>query len=102
MIRRPPRSTLFPYTTLFRSPCSDASVASAACRATRDGIYDTVILAALRRRLLFRPQLPPPATISPRIQAPASKKIFKTPQNITAEGNPKAHEKPTPHTRQYA
>src|SRR2546429_7129742 len=25
MIRRPPRSTLFPYTTLFRS-CSDASV----------------------------------------------------------------------------
>src|SRR6478609_4027325 len=22
MIRRPPRSTLFPYTTLFRSPCS--------------------------------------------------------------------------------
>src|SRR2546426_8400856 len=25
MIRRPPRSTLFPYTTLFRSGCSDAS-----------------------------------------------------------------------------
>src|SRR3712207_7506406 len=23
MIRRPPRSTLFPYTTLFRSRCSD-------------------------------------------------------------------------------
>src|SRR3712207_8607465 len=23
MIRRPPRSTLFPYTTLFRSPCSE-------------------------------------------------------------------------------
>src|SRR5688572_31276801 len=23
MIRRPPRSTLFPYTTLFRSPCVD-------------------------------------------------------------------------------
>src|SRR3989442_8841441 len=22
MIRRPPRSTLFPYTTLFRSPCT--------------------------------------------------------------------------------
>src|SRR5256885_6238755 len=28
MIRRPPRSTLFPYTTLFRSPCSPASSAS--------------------------------------------------------------------------
>src|SRR5690348_18215998 len=24
MIRRPPRSTLFPYTTLFRSPVTDA------------------------------------------------------------------------------
>src|SRR2546427_3184289 len=26
MIRRPPRSTLFPYTTLFRSPCHRGSV----------------------------------------------------------------------------
>src|SRR2546427_5016578 len=25
MIRRPPRSTLFPYTTLFRSPCAGCS-----------------------------------------------------------------------------
>src|SRR3990167_6950577 len=25
MIRRPPRSTLFPYTTLFRSRCSDST-----------------------------------------------------------------------------
>src|SRR5256885_12187954 len=25
MIRRPPRSTLFPYTTLFRSPLADAA-----------------------------------------------------------------------------
>src|SRR2546422_8388615 len=28
MIRRPPRSTLFPYTTLFRSPTSPCSGAS--------------------------------------------------------------------------
>src|SRR3712207_7519056 len=27
MIRRPPRSTLFPYTTLFRSCCSEAALA---------------------------------------------------------------------------
>src|SRR2546429_4855391 len=27
MIRRPPRSTLFPYTTLFRSPSNTANVA---------------------------------------------------------------------------
>src|SRR5438552_13613417 len=36
MIRRPPRSTLFPYTTLFRSPIADRwrglSSASAICR----------------------------------------------------------------------
>src|SRR5258707_10226548 len=28
MIRRPPRSTLFPYTTLFRSPCFRGSHAA--------------------------------------------------------------------------
>src|SRR2546422_7915284 len=33
MIRRPPRSTLFPYTTLFRSPCS---IRPCECR-KRDG-----------------------------------------------------------------
>src|SRR3712207_8298384 len=30
MIRRPPRSTLFPYTTLFRSSCHDVRARSAA------------------------------------------------------------------------
>src|SRR5437764_9600878 len=33
MIRRPPRSTLFPYTTLFRSPPGSGS-STAACTAT--------------------------------------------------------------------
>src|SRR5215217_8445619 len=32
MIRRPPRSTLFPYTTLFRSP---AAWSTSTCRGTR-------------------------------------------------------------------
>src|SRR5438874_5038771 len=31
MIRRPPRSTLFPYTTLFRSPPSTSRKSSRAC-----------------------------------------------------------------------
>src|SRR2546429_3648780 len=39
MIRRPPRSTLFPYTTLFRSPmggsCRTARWAACGCAATR-------------------------------------------------------------------
>src|SRR5437588_6352552 len=29
MIRRPPRSTLFPYTTLFRSPMNDGAAVAA-------------------------------------------------------------------------
>src|SRR3989442_10840858 len=33
MIRRPPRSTLFPYTTLFRSPSPGAPAAARSCRA---------------------------------------------------------------------
>src|ERR1039458_4457980 len=36
MIRRPPRSTLFPYTTLFRSPVGDEEVALAPM-----GVLDT-------------------------------------------------------------
>src|SRR3712207_7182147 len=35
MIRRPPRSTLFPYTTLFRSQGSDAEADGAAHRPQR-------------------------------------------------------------------
>src|SRR3989442_7773816 len=34
MIRRPPRSTLFPYPTLFRSPASESRPKSAARRLT--------------------------------------------------------------------
>src|SRR3712207_7267545 len=37
MIRRPPRSTLFPYTTLFRSPGAGSDVANLSTRAVRDG-----------------------------------------------------------------
>src|SRR5258708_31195836 len=39
MIRRPPRSTLFPYTTLFRSPTHVAGV--------RQALGDAVVLADL-------------------------------------------------------
>src|SRR5258708_39301257 len=37
MIRRPPRSTLFPYTTLFRSLCLSALVLVSACGAAGPG-----------------------------------------------------------------
>src|SRR5258708_16132839 len=45
MIRRPPRSTLFPYTTLFRSSCGSSSCLSGADRPVRCGRADD--LAAL-------------------------------------------------------
>src|SRR2546430_15914023 len=38
MIRRPPRSTLFPYTTLFRSPVSKILVAQRLAADPEDGI----------------------------------------------------------------
>src|SRR5689334_23787848 len=41
MIRRPPRSTLFPYTTLFRSSRSLASAAPRVRRRTRNGAART-------------------------------------------------------------
>src|SRR2546421_8657947 len=37
MIRRPPRSTLFPYTTLFRSTIPSAEVSHATAAAARRG-----------------------------------------------------------------
>src|SRR2546430_7734343 len=51
MIRRPPRSTLFPYTTLFRSHAAarDALPGSAARRSAGPGVRDAV------------PAPPPPA-----------------------------------------
>src|SRR5258707_9956547 len=36
MIRRPPRSTLFPYTTLFRSLCNGRQIRHAECRYVAD------------------------------------------------------------------
>src|SRR5256885_9353333 len=44
MIRRPPRSTLFPYTTLFRSPLhegrAEAEVVVEPCAELRSGVLD--------------------------------------------------------------
>src|SRR3712207_7001788 len=70
MIRRPPRSTLFPYTTLFRSqrarpladagaraPCADASP-SGAVRAVSAGGRDAGHLAPRRRAASHRTGAP--------------------------------------------
>src|SRR5256885_10977964 len=48
MIRRPPRSTLFPYTTLFRSCCSSATIFRRIVLAVAPDIfpYESLISAA--------------------------------------------------------
>src|SRR3712207_8524199 len=49
MIRRPPRSTLFPYTTLFRSEASTlASAASSAARISSAGLRSWNFSSSLR------------------------------------------------------
>src|SRR2546421_8432968 len=58
MIRRPPRSTLFPYTTLFRSSCA----AAARQVARRIPCFRTVARCTPKRRTLSRGCTPPPAT----------------------------------------
>src|SRR2546422_7752223 len=58
MIRRPPRSTLFPYTTLFRSGADERSqilVTHIKGREHLDGIHERIGLAGRRwRRERFR------------------------------------------------
>src|SRR3712207_4647238 len=46
MIRRPPRSTLFPYTTLFRSSWSEVLSASAKCWRARGHRVDVLRVPA--------------------------------------------------------
>src|SRR2546430_13361040 len=50
MIRRPPRSTLFPYTTLFRSPPSGATAGGPERRLSDDRVQATgdYVMGSLR------------------------------------------------------
>src|SRR3989442_1798599 len=58
MIRRPPRSTLFPYTTLFRSPLGRGGVDGRASLRLRGPCVNSagvsLLAANLRRQLYFR------------------------------------------------
>jgi len=65
MIRRPPRSTLFPYTTLFRS-CAAQGIEARAPLATSPGL--ALVIARLRADV---PTLGPDRYLAPDIQKAA-------------------------------
>src|SRR5256885_6982585 len=51
MIRRPPRSTLFPYTTLFRSHRRDRGGVGGSCAGRRAAFRQVLPAISVRRRL---------------------------------------------------
>src|SRR3712207_4888101 len=57
MIRRPPRSTLFPYTTLFRSVLRDDVTPEESCRLLEDAGADVVGLNCARGPATMLPLL---------------------------------------------
>src|SRR2546429_5951479 len=63
MIRRPPRSTLFPYTTLFRSPISTASCASVTLRNSRNTRWFSGRLSSYLRTWFWSPYAFRPGTV---------------------------------------
>src|SRR3712207_8439413 len=62
MIRRPPRSTLFPYTTLFRSPETYASIQAA----DTTGVFQIESRAQMASLLRTRPETLDDITIQDR------------------------------------
>src|SRR5260370_13583297 len=60
MIRRPPRSTLFPYTTLFRSLFEDAHWADPSSRELMDRVIERVPHLSVLLIITFRPEYQPP------------------------------------------
>src|SRR5690348_18042367 len=54
MLRRPPRSTLFPYTTLFRSPTCWAGVTCSITRSNTSGMGGVVSENPLKETILAR------------------------------------------------
>src|SRR5260370_18136451 len=50
MIRRPPRSTLFPYTTLFRTVVTDTGQIELAVPRDRQASFDPQLIAKYQRR----------------------------------------------------
>src|SRR6266508_6594239 len=73
MIRRPPRSTLFPYTTLFRSPQSQTQTKPINSRRRRALVILVANLALLAAVMLIKPR---PVTVSALSQKAAKPNVL--------------------------
>src|SRR3712207_7014032 len=69
MIRRPPRSTLFPYTTLFRSARAERARIAAATEERR--------LNLVRKELAWLRRGPPARTSKPRFRIEAAQALIE-------------------------
>src|SRR3712207_8407868 len=70
MIRRPPRSTLFPYTTLFRSRGQPASAPSRASRTHTAAVLQSAFVRSYSYRLesrFDRPLCPDHLFVAPKV-----------------------------------
>src|SRR3712207_6858473 len=92
MIRRPPRSTLFPYTTLFRSAPDDCRGDDRLPR--RDGACDRARLRRVRppERPAGRASAPPRDRESPRLNLPSR------PTRMPSSSCKKKKKPPPPHS----
>src|SRR2546425_5020489 len=92
MIRRPPRSTLFPYTTLFRSSSSNGSYSCASTLAIAERKYNspfrtaiTTLTAGAARSEEHTSELQSLAYLVCRLLLEKKNKIATTHYNITCE-----------------
>src|SRR5256886_17459501 len=89
MIRRPPRSTLFPYTTLFRSTHGGTSSVGA----NRGGVANRMPRPTRHNRTLWqrcpsRPSVAPPLLLAPPGHTPPLQRDLLFSQCITARSAP--------------
>src|SRR2546430_11174918 len=80
MIRRPPRSTLFPYTTLFRSRLTVSAAGFAEAQADV-----TVAVSSVRDIMVTLKPLAAKETV--KVQAPASSKIGRHTSELQSQSN---------------
>src|SRR2546426_9056221 len=87
MIRRPPRSTLFPYTTLFRSAAIDVRLAGEA--AETEGIVKGTVAAATPTEIgRAHVELQSPCNLVCRLLLEKKKKATSTAQPRSASTGP--------------